>query len=166
MVDRASFFFFFLFSLSHGHAVVVVYGFLGCFALSIFLALSMAEISSPFGSRPPPHPSRKSVPHPPRIAVTAGGPYNWSGALAGTLGKVPSYVVGWVLLLAAFGGVGTAIQASNQAVSINSAIGVVDTHQWLMHNESRSDAHLWRGGQRVDADGAGAEQSMGRASLP
>lgn len=34
--------------LGWGGPVVVVYGFIACFCLSTFLALSLAEISSPF----------------------------------------------------------------------------------------------------------------------
>ena len=84
--------------LGWGGPVEVVYGFLACFALSLFLAISLAEISSPF--------------------VTAGGPYNWAGALSGRLGKLPSYVVGWVTLLALFGGISTSVQASNQIMGM------------------------------------------------
>lgn len=46
----------------------------------------MAEIASPF--------------------VTSGGPYNWAGShMAGRMGRLPSFVSGWVLLLSFFGGI-------------------------------------------------------------
>lgn len=45
---------------------------------AVELTPAQSEISSPF--------------------VTAGGPYFWSGAMAGKLGKFPPFIVGWMTL--------------------------------------------------------------------
>ena len=58
-----------------------------------------------------------------RAASTDGSAlaaYNWAGSLAGPrLGKLPAYVVGWVTMLALFGGISTSVQASNQIVAMH-----------------------------------------------
>lgn len=89
----------FYYAYGWGGPVEVVWGFVGCFVWSTFLALSMAEISSQY--------------------TVAGGPYYWAGALAGKFGRFPPYVLGWVLYLSYIGGiVSYEFQATQQLLAM------------------------------------------------
>lgn len=99
----------FIYGMGWGGPKEVVWGFVGCFLWSLFLALSMAEISSQY--------------------TVAGGPYYWAGALSGRLGRFPSYVQGWVLFLGLISGmISYEFQIAQQILAIrlmvwNSSIG-------------------------------------------
>ena len=110
--------------MGFGGPVTVIWGFIGCFIWSFFLALSMAEISSQY--------------------TVAGGPYcacaacaaahvaepdakpvhaDWAGALVNPnwklLGRLPAYVQGWVLYLAFVAGITSyEFQIAQQLTSI------------------------------------------------
>lgn len=94
-----------------------MYGFLGCFLFATPLALSMAEIASPFTS--------------------AGGPYYWAAAMSGRLKRIPPFVAGWVMLIGFLGGItSSAIVTMEQVTHTDGAFGGSHALTHVVHSQA------------------------------